>query len=73
MGKKKEAKCPKCKKRGGVRARYDAFEDYKLIINSKEKPFKYELEGSVSFDQVIYECFECNQNLDLEEIKKENL
>ena len=63
-----EVACPNCKKRGGVRARKDAYADHRITMDGK-----WHFDSTAVMDAVqAFECFECSTELTQEAIEKEN-
>jgi len=66
--KRQEVKCPKCGKRGGVRARKDAYADHKMYTNGEWE----HVDTAIMDETLAFECFECGEELDEGEIEEAN-
>lgn len=69
---KVQVKCPKCKSRGGVVARRDAFHDYRLYIEPNQTTLTWVPDGVVDMEYSVYECFNCFKELSKSSIEKFN-
>jgi hypothetical protein len=68
-----EVVCPSCLKKGGVRARKDAYADHALVIRPETQTLDWVYASTAIMDETqAYECFECNAELEYEEILKYN-
>lgn len=66
----KPAICPKCGEAGFVHARIDAYANRLVLANGdidRSSP-----PDVTEFDEIVYECFHCFQELELAEIEKVN-
>jgi len=64
----REVACPKCQKRGGVRARFDAYADHVITMNGQLK----HVSTAVMDEMQAVECFECGSGLTLAEVYEFN-
>lgn len=66
--KRSQVKCPKCNKKGGVRARKDAYADFKIMDDGK-----WLYDSTAVMDEVqAVECFKCGSEFTLKDVEKHN-
>jgi len=66
----KQAKCPKCGKRGGVTVRKDAFVNHPVAADGSVD--WDDLSDVSTFDDNVYECMLCNESLEESDIESAN-
>lgn len=72
-----EVMCPRCKTAGQVRGRRDAYADHVITIDVNESGLptgstSWEHTSTAIMDDVVYECFNCNEVLEEEKLASFN-
>lgn len=67
----KEVECPFCEKRGEVRARRDAYQNYRLILTDADSA-TWEKTELCELDDVVYECFACGLSINEQMLESHN-